>query len=316
MSDRDPRGSGSGQPGASARPRHGSAADPRQAAHGASRDERPASAPPPPARDPRPADEPTARFGVNSGAARPSASGRGAEADPYLDLDDLGALDDFDEPGDYAGGTAFGRQAAQPTRRVIPDSEPDDPFDADAWALAGEWDEDLDADPVDVSLEEPPPQPAAAPRSRRAATTRPARPGRSTPGRAAGGRSRPAPPRPTVKMPAFVSQADMATDRSALGLLGVGLLSLLLMAVVLGSQLGRLADPTVLHLDAAGIPDRWGPPTVFWRIPLLAGMVTLTNLVLAWFLAPRDRFLSRFVLAAALVVQLLAWVAVLKIIVG
>ena len=308
MSDRDPRGSGSGQRGASAQPRHGSAADPRQSAHGGSRDERPPAAPSSPARDPRPADEPTARFGANPNSGRPPAAGRDAPADPYLDLDDLGALDDFDDPGDYAGGTAFGRQSAPSGRRVIRDAEPDDPFDADAWALTGEWDDALDADAVDVSLEEPPFQPAAAPRSRRPAASRPRR--------AAERRPRPAPGLPPVKMPAFVSQADMATDRSALGLLAVALLSLLLMAVVLGSQLGRLANPAVLHLDAAGIPDRWGPPTVFWRIPLLAGMVTLINLVLAWFLAPRDRFLARFVLAASLVVQLLAWVAVVKIIVG
>jgi hypothetical protein len=37
------------------------------------------------------------------------------------------------------------------------------------------------------------------------------------------------------------------------------------------------------------------------------------NLVIAWFTAPIDRFASRFVIAAALIVQLVAWVAVIRI---
>jgi hypothetical protein len=36
------------------------------------------------------------------------------------------------------------------------------------------------------------------------------------------------------------------------------------------------------------------------------------SLVVAWFLHPIDRFAARFALAAAVVAQLIAWVAVLQ----
>jgi hypothetical protein len=65
-----------------------------------------------------------------------------------------------------------------------------------------------------------------------------------------------------------------------------------------------------VHLDAAGFPDAWGVPSVLWRLPLIAGMTLLMNLVVAWFIAPIDRFAARFVIAAALGVQVIVWVAV------
>jgi len=81
------------------------------------------------------------------------------------------------------------------------------------------------------------------------------------------------------------------------------------MALVLSSQLTGLPASLAIHLDAAGLPDRFGPPRVLRRLPLLAAMATLLNLVLAWVLARFDRFAARFLLAAALVVHLIAWVA-------
>ncbi|HEU0115692.1 MAG TPA: hypothetical protein VFQ80_13490, partial [Thermomicrobiales bacterium] len=165
-----------------------------------------------------------------------------------------------------------------------------------AWDLA---DDEWDANPIDVEPEDEPVQPRPARRTR---ATRAARPVRA----------RPAPTLPRVQVPTFLANADLTADRIALGLLGLNVLSVVLMAIVLGSSLGTMPPTIVTFLDAAGLPDRWGPPRVLWRIPLLSAMTTLINLVLAWFLAPLDRFASRFLLAAAFVVQLLAWVAVLQ----
>ena len=96
----------------------------------------------------------------------------------------------------------------------------------------------------------------------------------------------------------------------SLAAIAANAISLAAMAAVLSSQLGELPGSLALHLDAAGLPDRWGPPKTLWRLPLLAGMTTLMNLVVAWAISPVDRFAARFVLAATLVVHLIVWVAV------
>jgi hypothetical protein len=45
----------------------------------------------------------------------------------------------------------------------------------------------------------------------------------------------------------------------------------------------------------------------------MAAMFTLMNIVIAWFVSPIDRFASRFVLAGAVVVQFVVWVALFRI---
>lgn len=124
------------------------------------------------------------------------------------------------------------------------------------------------------------------------------------------GRDRSAfPTLPSLRLPAAFAGGDFAADRIALGLLAVNLVGALLMALVLATASGRLPALFVQHLDAAGVADQWGPPRILWRIPLIAFGVTAMNATLAWFLAPIDRFAGRFALAAALVVQILAWIA-------
>ena len=179
--------------------------------------------------------------------------------------------------------------------RAVP-VPPHDPTDPAAWV-----------DTPDA-WQAPEPSAAPVPTRQRSRATAPA------------GRSRPAPrerrpPRshvslPTPRLPAFAADSDVLHDRTALTLFVVGGVGVAAMAAVLSSQLGDLPSSLPLHLDAAGQPDRWGPPRVLWRLPLLAGMTTLINFVLAWFLAPYDRFAGRFLLAAALVVQVIAWVAI------
>lgn len=211
----------------------------------------------------------------------------------------------------------------RPSRAVVPGRETpagralppaDDPTDPSAWSDVTDqgW-EETDAVPTD------PQPPIAAPlrRGRPAGTARDrlrARAEGRAAGSQAGGAGRTV-PRPTigvppVRIPTFVAGSTLFRDRTALSLLGAGLLGLAAMALLLASRIPNLDPSQVLHLDAAGRPDRWGPPRVLWRIPYLVAMTTLFGFGLAWWISRFDRFAARFVLGAALVVQLVAWVAV------
>jgi hypothetical protein len=199
----------------------------------------------------------------------------------------------------------------------------DDPLNAEAWQL--ELDE---VDIIDVDPDAPGPdverEPAAPRRPRRPPTAGSTR-GRTAEtgsgirrttrrGSAAPASVRERMPRTSVSigMPQVVASSSLAADPTALLLLGINLISLLFMALILGVRLGGVPSPTVLHLDAAGNPDRWGPPSVLWRLPLMAFFITLMFGVVAWFLHPIDRFAARFALGAAMVAQLVTWVAVIQ----
>ncbi len=95
-------------------------------------------------------------------------------------------------------------------------------------------------------------------------------------------------------------------------LLGIATLSGLIMAGVLAGRTGDLPGVIALRTDAVGAATRWGTPSSLWELPLLAGMVTLANVILAWWLASFDQFASRFVLAAAIVVGLLTWIPLVR----
>ena len=191
------------------------------------------------------------------------------------------------------------------SRRPAPAVEPEDV----SWpSLADEWDDDLDDHEPDQEDDDADNEIYAPPRrarssglgtSRRTGTRRP-RPARTT--RAA----------PQIKLPRFVSAAALVNDRTALSILGVTAFGVLIMWAVFAGRIGSLPSSIVLHVDASGIADRWGPPKSLWRIPLLATMLLLMNLVVAWFVAAYDRFASRFVLAAALGVQIIIWVAAVR----
>ncbi len=117
--------------------------------------------------------------------------------------------------------------------------------------------------------------------------------------------------RPT--MPSAIANADLVSDVPALALIGGSILSLLGMSILVGNQAGSLAPEFATHVSASGVLEDFRSETALWRLPLLAAAFTLMNIVIAWFTSPIDRFASRFVLAAALVVQFIAWVAVIRI---
>lgn len=171
----------------------------------------------------------------------------------------------------------------------------DDPNDPAAWSdLADDWTE-----PSGDWEELPTSEPRRPAPSRRRSRER------------SQSRTRPAIDLSAARLPSFAGRADLLGDQVAGILIGANLLSLLVMVIRLATQLGQLPPSLVMHLDAAGIPAAWGPPTVLWRLPIIAGMSLLMNLIVAWFVSPLDRFAARFVLAAALGVQLIVWIAVL-----
>jgi hypothetical protein len=179
-----------------------------------------------------------------------------------------------------------------PPRPAPADPLPD-PFAADAepapWRDA-DFEDDLDPWADEGNAEDVPPR-YQPPRGRR----RSARP-------------RPTVVLPTVHVPRSVAQADLLHDPIALVLLGAATLLAFVMALVTLTRVGDLPPLLVLREDAYGSPARWGPPTSLWQLPLLVTMVTLMNLVLAVALSRYDRFASRFLLAAAVVVGIVTWV--------
>jgi hypothetical protein len=115
-----------------------------------------------------------------------------------------------------------------------------------------------------------------------------------------------------LAVPQLVASSPLLADSTALALLGVNFAGVVLMSLLVGLRIGGLPSLVVFGLDAAGHPDRWGPPNLLWRLPLMSFFITVMFLVIAWFTHPIDRFAARFALGSALVAQLIAWVAVIQ----
>jgi hypothetical protein len=272
--------------------------------------------------DDDPDGEEARRDRASGGSPLPSSTGRPiVPYDPYRTSSGESsrrstrnvASDQFDSP--LRGVSRRGGESP-----FLPD---DDPLSAEAWQLELDeaevgGDEDFAAARPDIEREPPPPrrprrQPAAT-RSGRAAESGAG--ARRAPRRrsadVASARERSARPAVTIGMPQVVAGSSLVADQTAMVLLAVNVVSLLVMALLLGVRLGGVPSPTVLHIDAAGNPDRWGPPSVLWRLPLMSFFITVMFTVVAWFLHPIDRFAARFALGAAAVAQVVAWVAVIQ----
>ncbi|CAN0294486.1 unnamed protein product, partial [Phaeothamnion confervicola] len=103
------------------------------------------------------------------------------------------------------------------------------------------------------------------------------------------------------------------SDRTALAFIGIGVVSLIGMAVLVSNRISTLPAQIGTHVSASGVLEDFASRDAIWRIPLLALMLTLMNVVIGVFAARFDRFASRLVLAAALVIHFLAWIALLRI---
>jgi hypothetical protein len=127
-------------------------------------------------------------------------------------------------------------------------------------------------------------------------------------------RGRPASTR-QFKAPNMGAAVEFANqfERPIVAIAGVGIIGIVLMVATVAARQGQVADWFPIHLNAAGTPDEWGSPATLWRLPLMTVMVTLMAVVLAWFLAKRDAFAAQFVLASALLIQALCWIAVIHL---
>ncbi len=251
---------------------------------------------------------------AGGGERPPWGPPRGATRRAQPDGDQRGAPTENDQtdallqPGAAGPAGGFGFQRIDPAEPAAPPLG-HDPTDPAAWS-----DEDDSGSPAEAVWDEIGAGPAVAPAPAPAAGRRRARataadsdqgPGTARP-------RRPRRPGPSA-LPAVLGRLAIAGDRIALGLLGAGLLGLAAMAALVASRAVGTEPVISVHLNAAGLPDRWAGPRILWRLPLLAGGTLAANLILAWALSPLDRFAARFLLAAGLVIQLLIWVALLDL---
>jgi hypothetical protein len=104
-------------------------------------------------------------------------------------------------------------------------------------------------------------------------------------------------------------------DHVASSLIAVGVMIPLLMIAVLYSQYEGIPSVIPLHWNAHGDPDQFGTPRDLWRLPLIAVVVLVLNTALATVALTIDRFMARFLTAATPVVQILAFVALIRAVV-
>jgi hypothetical protein len=117
---------------------------------------------------------------------------------------------------------------------------------------------------------------------------------------------------PSVTIPKALTDSPLISDRPALIMIGIALVSVALMSFLVSDRLELLGDVIPTHVSASGDPENIKTREAVWNIPLLAGMVMLMNVAAAWFVSRIDHFASRFLLAAGLLVNFIAWVAVIK----
>jgi hypothetical protein len=113
-------------------------------------------------------------------------------------------------------------------------------------------------------------------------------------------------------MPAAISNAALVNDTTSLALIGTSLLGLALMAIVVSNRLDSSPEIIATHVSASGALEDMKGRNSLWRIPLLSTMLLLMSIVAAWFFATIDQFAARFMLGASLVVQFIAWVAIIR----
>src|SRR5687768_9415494 len=114
------------------------------------------------------------------------------------------------------------------------------------------------------------------------------------------------PPPTTIK-------GAIRADRAAQVTLALAAALNLLLFLYLAVQAGRLPAEVPLHFNRLGQVDRFGPPAGLFIIPLAGLLAWLINGVVGWwfYLARQERPVALVLWAAAVVVQVAAWAAVL-----
>jgi hypothetical protein len=96
-------------------------------------------------------------------------------------------------------------------------------------------------------------------------------------------------------------------------LLAAGVVLPFLIAGYLYSQYEGVPSAIPLHFDAHGQPDRIGEPRDLWVFPIVAVGILAINTALATFAELFDRFIARLILIATPVFQLLAFIALVRL---
>lgn len=109
------------------------------------------------------------------------------------------------------------------------------------------------------------------------------------------------------------SATSLLRDRItvALVLAAGALVTLMLWFIVL--RFDRVPAALPLHYSATGQPDRIGAPREIFILPLIAALAAVGNIALASSVIRYDRFAARLLTGGTLLVQVVAWVALLKL---
>jgi hypothetical protein len=103
------------------------------------------------------------------------------------------------------------------------------------------------------------------------------------------------------------------SDPVALLFLALGVLTTALMAVFILVRFQDVPPSITLHWTVEGLPGRVGTAQEIWILPTICGLVLIANFGLAWSIALFDRFAARLLLGSTLLVQVVAWVALLTL---
>jgi hypothetical protein len=117
--------------------------------------------------------------------------------------------------------------------------------------------------------------------------------------------------RPTL--PRFIVRAELANDPLSLAMIAGAILGLALMAVLVANRADVLPTSFATHVSASGVLDNFAARDSIWRLPLLATMLTLMDIGIAWIVMRLDRFAGRILIGGALLMQCIAWVAVFRL---
>jgi hypothetical protein len=102
-------------------------------------------------------------------------------------------------------------------------------------------------------------------------------------------------------------------DGLGLALLGAGAMALVGLLGMVSFRFPALPVLMPLHFGASGSPDRLGPRSEVFLIPLIGLLTLLINGALGSLLYRRDRVASYLLWGGAILVQLLAWTATLGV---
>lgn len=102
-------------------------------------------------------------------------------------------------------------------------------------------------------------------------------------------------------------------DWLGLALLGVGTLALASLLAVVSYRFPSLPSLIPLHFGPSGAPDRLGPRSQLFRVPLIGLLTLILNGALGAVLYRRSRLASYLLWGAMVLIQVLVWTATLAI---